>query len=147
MAIAAVRSTLFLMVMGCVHIAGYLLYVQQFAASTSETVPDRSSFTFSDAYWPALKVAVILQAVLGILTALMLDGGRSFVFFEVAFVGHWIGILLIMGRRPLTPTRFDLIYVRYGVIINLVLAGIIAPAVWSLIGESTLSGWERLQGR
>jgi hypothetical protein len=143
---AAGRSILFVVIMASVHIAGYLLYVEQTIPLRSETVspPVRASFEFAPQYWPAIKDAIILQLVFGFFTALMLDGGRSFEFFKVAFVGHWIGILMIVGRRPISPTKVDILFIRWGLLLLLLTMGVIAPFIWSMIGESHLSGWQRL---
>jgi hypothetical protein len=80
------------------------------------------------------------------LTALMLDGGRTFGFFKVAVLGHWVGILMIIGRRPISPTKWDIFFIRWGVLLLLTAAGLIAPLVWAIIGDSHLSGWQRLRG-
>ena len=80
------------------------------------------------------------------LTALLLDGGRSFSFFGVAFLAHWLGILLIIARRPMAPMRFDLSFIRIGILPLWILTGGIAPLVWKIIGESTLNGVQRLFG-
>lgn len=142
---AAGRSMLFIVIMASVHLAGYLLYAQQTFPFRVETAPaHRASFEFSPQYWPALKDAIMLQLVIGMLTALMLDGGRSFEFFKVALIGHWIGILIAVGRRPLSPAKTDIFLIRWGVLLLLFATGWVAPFVWSLIGESHVSGWERL---
>src|SRR5262245_2781055 len=79
-----------------------------------ESAPERSSFEFADEYQPALKIGAVLDAVLFVIGALMLDGGRAFGFVGIALGAHWIGNLMTMARRPLAPTRFDRFYVRYG---------------------------------
>jgi hypothetical protein len=138
------RSALFLVIMACVHLAGYLLYVEQLSPVHADAISPRASFDYSPQYGPALKRAVLLQLVAGVLTALMLDGGRSLGFFKVAIIGHWIGILLITGRRPHSPTKVDIILIRWGALLLLLVAAGIAPFIWLMIGESHLSGWERL---
>jgi hypothetical protein len=142
--VATARSMLFVLITACIHGAGYLMYIQQDAAKPAEAVPKRTSFELSHEYWHALKHAILLQALFGVLTGLMLDGGRSFGFFKVAFVGHWVGILLIIGRRPLAPTKTDILCIRWGTVLLLAVADLGAPLVWSIVGESSLTGWERL---
>jgi hypothetical protein len=95
---------------------------------------------------PALKFGLTVELVFLVLTVLMLDGGRSLQFFVVALIGHWLLIVLIVARRPLSPTKIDLICIRSGLPLLLIVIGIIAPAIWSIIGESTLSGLERMRG-
>ena len=145
-AAAAGRSILFVVVMACVHLAGYILYVQQNYPQPTEDVPQRAAFEFSPRYGSALNQAIVLQIVFGVLTALMLDMGQSFGFFKVAFLGHWVGILLIIGRRPLSPTKVDIFFIRWGILLLLAITGGIAPLVWKIIGESDLNGWQRLWG-
>jgi hypothetical protein len=73
---AAGRSILFVIIMASVHVAGYLLYVEQTPSIRSDAIsaPPRASFEFAPHYSPATKDAIILQLVFGVLTALMLDG-------------------------------------------------------------------------
>jgi hypothetical protein len=144
---ALVRSLLFLGILGCVHLAGYLLYVRQFETGAVEPAGGRLAFQISPEYWPAVKFALVLDGFLFVFTALQLDGGRAFAFYRIAFVAHWIGIFLVVCRRPLSPTMLDMIYIRWGVVLLLLLLGAIAPIVWSYIGESDLSGLERLMGK
>jgi hypothetical protein len=149
-AAAVGRSILFLLIMGCVHLAGYLLYVQQFAPAAAKEVHERehirTAFEFAPQYWLALKFGLSLQAVFGVLTALMLDGGRFFGFFQVASIAYWAGILFVMGRRPLAPTTVDIQFIRWGAVLMITIAASLAPLVWRLIGDSHLTGWERLFG-
>ena len=143
---AGTRSLLFVAIVGCVHLAGYLLYVQQTVPETTAIAKRETTFEFSPRYCPAVKDALVLQTIIGILTGLMLDGGGTFGVFQVAFLGQWLGILLIVFRRPQSPTRTDLLFIRFGIVILLFLAGAITPFIWSMIGESELSGIERLLG-
>lgn len=144
--VAAGRAVFFIVIMACVHLAGYLLFVQQDFANPVESAAPRGSFEISPLYWHALKTAVLLQLFFGALTSLMLDLGRSFGFFQVALLGHWIGILLIITRRPLSATKIDIFFIRWGIVLLLIMARLIAPLVWAIIGESDLSGWQRLWG-
>jgi len=96
-------------------------------------------------YVPSLTVALWIDGVLLVLTALLLDGGRTFGFFSVAALAHWGAIAVILLRRPASPSRFDLIVVRYGALFFWCIIMWFAPVVWSIIGESHLSGWERFR--
>jgi hypothetical protein len=145
--VAITRSALFLVVMGCVHLAGYMLYAHQRPALAGDVDLHRTSFEFSPLYWPALKFGILLQAIIGTLCALMLDMGETFDVFKVTFVAHWAGIFFIMGRRPLSPTRVDIAFIRWGTPLCLAATVWIRPLVWQMIGESTLSGVERLWQR
>jgi hypothetical protein len=126
---ASGRAILFVVIMACVNLAGYLLYEKQLDPKPIETVPKGAEFEFSPLYWPALQLGIVVQAILGIPTALMLDGGGSFQVFKVAFLGHWCGILLSIARRPNSPTKTDIIFIRWGVPLLMVVVGAIAPFV------------------
>lgn len=141
------RSILFLVIMGCVHLVGYLLYVQQFVPKSKDTAGGRASFEFAPQYWSALKTGVVLQLVICVLTLLLLDMGRAFGFFRVALIAHWMGIIVIMGRRPTSPTKVDILFIRWGILPLFLLSVWLGPLVWRIIGESPLSGWERWWGR
>lgn len=100
----------------------------------------------SPLYGPAIRFGVIVQSILGILTVLMLDMGQSFAVFKVAFLGHWLGIFLLLARRPGFPTKTDIVFIRWGTPLLMMATGLIAPLVWKGIGKSDLSGWQRLWG-
>jgi hypothetical protein len=143
-AVAVFYATLFIMIVGCMHGIGYILYLQQVGPPPVEEVPQKAICGISPQYWSAFKEALIGQSLIGIPTSLLLDGGRAFAFFETALLGHWIAILLIVWRRPMTPTKFDLSFIRIGILPMCLLPGLLTPLVWRIIGESDLSGWQRL---
>jgi hypothetical protein len=99
---------------------------------------------FSQYTWPAIKCGLLVDVVFSVLMALMLDGGRSARYCLVALIGHWLLIVLIVARRPASPTRIDLFCIRWGLPLLMILTNILAPYVCSVVGESTLSGIERL---
>jgi hypothetical protein len=144
--IAIWTSVLFVVIAGSMHGAGYLLYVQQFEPKPA-VAPLPVGKRFSPLYWPAIRFGGVLQVVLGFLTASLLDGGRAFGFFQVAFVAYWLIVGLIIVRRPQSPTRGDIVFIRWGIVFTLFVSGNCAPFVWRIIGESDLSGWQRLMGR
>ena len=81
---ASSRAILFVIVMACVNLAGYILYAKQYEPKVIDANPDEVEFGFSPLYWPALRFAILVQAILGMLTALMLDGGGSFDAFKAS---------------------------------------------------------------
>ena len=96
-------------------------------------------------YVPSLKVALWVDGVLLVLAALTLDSGRTLGSFLIAAPAHWGIIAVILLRRPASPGRFDLVFVRYGTLLIWLIAECLAPLVWSIIGESHLSGLERFR--
>jgi hypothetical protein len=146
--VAVSRSILFIVVIACIHLAGYLLYVQQGGRDAVESAISQEPSEASSQYWSALKHGIVLQLIVGVLAALSLDLGESLGFFTVAALGHWIGIFfIIIARRPHSPSKVDILFIRWGIVLLLIVTGLIAPFVWSLIGESHLSGWQRLSGQ
>lgn len=73
------------------------------------------SKTYSPLYKAALVTGLKIQAVLGILSALVLDGGKTFRWFWAAMLCQYIALLLIIRSRPRSPTGVDLMMVRYGI--------------------------------
>ncbi len=86
------------------------------AASTS---PASSRGSFLPAYKSALLTGLKIQLLLGLLTSLVLDGGEMFRWFCAALACQCVILLMLLARRPRTPTRLDLAIVRYGIVILL----------------------------
>ena len=87
------------------------------------------------AYWPAIKSAAILQAILLFFTSLLLDGGQVFRISCIAAVASLCGTAIAVVRRPETPTRFDLRLIRLGPFLWAILTMLAAPVVWRLTGQ------------
>ena len=68
----------------------------------------------SDAYREAIRFALKQHAAIAILCLLVLDGGHLAKLCGLCLAGFWIGIFLMMARRPLAPTHGDLLFARYG---------------------------------
>ncbi|MEQ8848812.1 hypothetical protein [Botrimarina sp.] len=77
-----------------------------------------SSVDVHPEYAKALRTGLVGQVLFGIVAALTLDGGAVFQGFLGALLVQCIALLLMLSRRPLKPTSFDLAYVRYGIILN-----------------------------
>ena len=86
-------------------------------------------------YQHAFKQAVIPQVIVFVLTALNLDFGRSFRVCAIAALGYWATVAMIMWRRQQSPTRSDLIFVRYGFWFLILLTWIAAAIAWRLAGR------------
>ena len=57
--------------------------------------------SYSLQYNSALRSGLIIQGVLAVLTALVLDGGQMHRAFWVAFVGQWAAVWMFLFRRPI----------------------------------------------
>jgi hypothetical protein len=86
-------------------------------------------------YQRAFKQAVIPQVIVLVLTALNLDFGRSFRVCAIAALGYWATVAMMMWRRRQSPTRSDLIFLRYGFWFLILLTSIAVPIVWRLTGQ------------
>jgi hypothetical protein len=80
-------------------------------------------------YRDAIRVAILLQVLLTLFMVLLLDGGYTARIGACAMGGFWIGVTAVMFRRPRNPSRLDLLYVRWGYLVLLVLSVIIAPLI------------------
>ena len=95
------------------------------------------------AYRDAVTFSIVLQIPILVLFGLMSHGGG---FVLIATVAYWTVTLLIMFRRPASPTKLDIVFIRFGVLFLSAITIFIAPLVWQLIGESTRLGLDRLLG-
>ena len=87
------------------------------SAELPEVPEYRSKWTdYSPEYNAALKTAFFIQAILAVVTALLLDFGQMHRAFWVAFLCQWAMVWIILHRRAMHPTRFDLLLVRYGIV-------------------------------
>jgi hypothetical protein len=88
----------------------------------------------NEGFWPGLVRALLVQLVL---LAIASFGLPQDVFVRaccLASLGFWTGVLLILIRRPIAPTKGDLDYIRLGLIPVGVLGMIAALGYWSFIG-------------
>jgi hypothetical protein len=145
-AVAFCQAAIFVVVMAAVHGAGFILYEEQKHPKSVEATLQSALHGISPLYWAAFREAAFAQSLLGIPMALLLDGGRTFSFFIVALLSDWVCIILIVARRPMTPTKFDLSFIRIGILPMCILTGAIAPLIWRIIGESDRNGLQRLLG-
>jgi hypothetical protein len=87
------------------------------------------------AYEAALRRSLLFQALFSIPSGLMLDMGRENRYVLGALSAQWTGILLCLIRRPLAPTKLDLLFIKYSLLPLIVSAHIIAPFVWEWLGH------------
>lgn len=104
---------------------------------------ERKSFEFSLLYRSAWKKCIALQAVFFLMTALMLDFGRMNKLCTVVIVSQLIINLIITGRRPLNPTKGDLLFISYGIVPLMFAAPYLAEWVWDVVGRSSQSVLDR----
>jgi hypothetical protein len=85
-------------------------------------------------YRRAMIFAVSYQVPLGILCGLMLDGGLSFQIFGMAMAGFWPSVALIIRRSPKQASKLDLLWIRAGGLLVMIVVATVAPVVWKLRG-------------
>jgi len=80
------------------------------------------SLPISPSYRKAVFEAAALQVLLGLLSALLLDGGTMARICGIALVAFWGGAIVLIWRRPLFPSRTDIEFVRFGYLPVVVIA-------------------------
>ena len=68
----------------------------------------------SPAYDGVIRKTLVPQLIVGILAALMLDGGTTARVVGVALLGFWLCAAVVIMHRPHDPTRVDLAIVHWG---------------------------------
>jgi hypothetical protein len=89
---------------------------------------------YAPEYNAAFKTALLIQAVLAVVTSLLLDFGQTHRAFWVAFLCQWAIVWIILFRRAMYPTWFDLSLVRYGIIPLLFIVAGVGPWFLRLLG-------------
>jgi hypothetical protein len=82
------------------------------------------------AYRRARSSVLIQQAVVLLLAGMNLDGGDILNMCLVALAGFWVGAVIICVRRPQTPSRFDLLFIRFASFPLCILAVLLTLSVW-----------------
>src|ERR1700694_5671925 len=90
----------------------------------------------SSSYKKSVIEAAILCSILLILSFLALDGGQMASASLLATAAFWTGVLLIVLRRPQSPTQVDLGFISFGSLLIYLLAQVLAPWIWHLRGIS-----------
>ena len=84
---------------------------------------------YSQSYNAAFITGLKIQAVLGILTALILDFGVMHRMYWIAMLSQWMLVWILLFRRPRSPTRLDLQITRYGIIPLFTLIAFLGPTL------------------
>lgn len=88
-------------------------------------------FAISDKYRQSIKYSVIFQVACLLAALMMMDGGRCTRFVVLAMFAYWVGLLIMVLRRPQSPTRADLALASIGF---LLLLFVIAP-LWAIVAN------------
>jgi len=68
----------------------------------------------SPTYDHVIRKSLTAQVVVGVLAALMLDGGTTARVVGVAVLAFWLCATMVIMRRPDEPTKIDLTIMRWG---------------------------------
>lgn len=68
----------------------------------------------SPEYDRVIRKSLVTQAAIGLLAALMLDGGTMARVVGVAVLAFWLCVAVVILRRPRKPTSLDLGMIRWG---------------------------------
>ena len=93
------------------------------------------AIAFSERYHSPIWWAFVWFILLSLWCAMVTDMGESSQVFGYTIVTYAVLILLIMIRRPATPTRLDLLLVGFGLPVLFFLGLLfIYPLAWHLRG-------------
>jgi hypothetical protein len=82
----------------------------------------------ASSYKRAMLDALAIQTVCGILCLLLLDGGNAAALCFATLIGFWLGVLLVVSRRPSDPRPVELALVRFGFLPMLVIGFVVMEA-------------------
>jgi len=92
------------------------------------------SLPISPSYRSLIFEAAALQALLGLLSMLILDGGTTARICGIALVAFWGGVAVLIWRRPQSPKKMDIDLIRFGYLPVVVLAYFLVHFIWSVRG-------------
>lgn len=133
------RATVLVGVLGLLHgLGGWLMRRQGRAAALAvgpsapfpggETLATEPppSVVHDRAFQDAVGLAALQQAVVLVLAAMLLDGGRALRVAVVAAAAHWAAVLWIRWRRPSPLSPRDAQIIRYGYLPMVLAAALLA---------------------
>src|SRR4051812_11976459 len=92
------------------------------------------SLPISASYRKPVFEAVVLQVLVGLFSALILDGGTTARICGIALVAFWGGAVVLIWRRPHSPTRRDIELLRFGYLPLVVIAFLLVHFIWTMRG-------------
>lgn len=86
-----------------------------------------TTIPLASGYRRGVWIALAIQFLSALVLLTILDGGRLARLGAVAMTGFWLGALLIVLRRPRSPSKVDLLYFRWGFPALLFAAIVLSP--------------------
>ena len=81
-------------------------------------------------YTGALIQAVVLQFLWLLLAVMVKDMGQFLEAVAYSSIAFWTGVLFVVLRRPLAPTRGDLFCIRWAIIPIVAVGVILFSHIW-----------------
>ena len=92
------------------------------------------NLSLSKDYQSALKAALLIQIVAGLAAAIAIDGGFLFELWWRSMAAYWGCFIVMVLRRPNTPTKRDLFLVEWGLVLLIPCTVIISAFIWRWMG-------------
>ena len=92
------------------------------------------SLPISETYRQPLYNAIGIQVFFGLVSLLILDGGTMARICGVSILAFWGATVVMIWRRPQTPTSTDLFFLKFGFFAVAVAAYFVVPAIWHARG-------------
>ena len=93
-----------------------------------------NTLPISPRYRKSVFEAIALQALLGLLSLLILDGGTTARICGIALVAFWGGAAVLIWRRPQSPSRADIVLLRFSYLPLVVIAFFLVHFIWTMRG-------------
>ncbi len=103
----------------------------------NERMNEGMNLSLSKDYQSALKVALLLQIGTGLLAAIAIDGGFLFELWWRPMAAYWGCFIVMVLRRPNTPTKRDLFLVEWGFVLLVPCTFIFSVLIWRWMGVIT----------
>jgi hypothetical protein len=94
----------------------------------------KSMAIVSASYRRPIGTALVTQAIVAVLSGMILDGGTVMRICLVAMIAFWAGAAVLIWRRPQSPTKTDLALIRLGYLLVVAIAAWVVPAIWAMRG-------------
>jgi hypothetical protein len=94
----------------------------------------RLSLSISPKYDSPIFEAIAVQIFVAIVGALIIDPIGLAQVLGIALLAFWGGVVVLIWRHPQSPSRFDLVFIRFGYFVVIPVAFFVVPLVWQLRG-------------
>ncbi len=92
------------------------------------------NLSLSKDYRSALQVGVLLQIIIGLGAAIATSSDDLLPFWWRAMAVYWGCFIVMVFRRPNTPTKLDLFLVEWGFVLVIPAILIISVFIWRWMG-------------